>query len=154
MHVFCGTPVGEEGFGQSVICPKCEIIDASPLHDILDVFQSDMDSDVIMNTPSGTLMIYYKLTCPVIRAKRAHVDDTCQDAKRQKKVSIVWAFFTRGKLLDTVRTKDKEGNDVIVKSKHHYTCNLCLSHKFPRSKVYSVWNVNPSTSGINPRILF
>lgn len=24
MHPFCGKPVGKEGFGQSVICPKCE----------------------------------------------------------------------------------------------------------------------------------
>ena len=25
IHLICGTPVGEEGFGQSVICSKCKI---------------------------------------------------------------------------------------------------------------------------------
>ena len=24
MHIYCGTPVGEEGFGQAVLCPKCK----------------------------------------------------------------------------------------------------------------------------------
>ena len=24
LHVFCGTPVGEEGYGQSSVCPKCQ----------------------------------------------------------------------------------------------------------------------------------
>ena len=27
MHPFCGTPIGEQGFGQQVMCPKCSADD-------------------------------------------------------------------------------------------------------------------------------